>query len=739
MNIPRREFVRLSGSAAALGLFIRLPDRDAGTSANDDFRPNAYLLVAPDDTVTAWVPRLEMGQGVRTVLPMILAEELDVDWSRIHIEQAEPGGWFQNIQLHTSGSSSSRESFQLLRVAGATARAMLVAAAAEGWGVHAAACTTSPGRVVHGATGRSATYGSLTRAAARQRVPEHPPFKDKAHYRILGTPTRRVDGPAIVTGKARYGLDVRVPGMLYASVERAPTLGGQVERVDDRQALAVPGVRRVLQVTAGIQQGVAVLADDTWSAMRGREELRVDWSPGPAASFDSEAFTEELAGRLEAEATYRVRHEGDADRVIAGAARVQDASYTFPFLAHAPMEVMNCTASVTADACEIWAPTQTDVRTLEQAVRVTGLPMERIRLHPMLMGGGFGRRLFADYVAEAVDLSRMAKRPVQVLWTRRDDTRFGYYQPATAERFTAGLDQSGRLRGLRHRTSSSHLTIYDIHGGRDIWRDAAEPKAADVYESDQSPWGAYDFPYDVADVRVDCADVTSPLPTGPWRAVEYPSTVFARESFLDELAHAAGVDPVDYRLALLPDGVKIVGPYNIDRGRLALVLRAVRDRSGWGAPLPSDGRLRGRGASVNVYHANSYLAMVAEISMATDLSDLRVERIFTVVDCGIALNPLGIDGQTESGICWGLSATVHGPLIVRAGAVAQSSYADYPVIRCSEMPTLDTALLDSGADPGGYGEHAVPLVAPAVANAVFAASGKRVRRLPISTDAIRRA
>jgi isoquinoline 1-oxidoreductase beta subunit len=311
--------------------------------------------------------------------------------------------------------------------------------------------------------------------------------------------------------------------------------------------------------------------------------------------------------------------------------------------------------------------------------------------------------------------------------------RHGYYQPATAERFTAALDADGALVGLRHRTSSSALTIYDIHDGHDIWTEAAPERPADWLESGQSPWGAYDFPYEVPDLRVDGADVTSPLPTGPWRAVEYPSTVFGRESLLDELAHAVGVDPIAYRLRMLPDDVKRVGPYAIDRGRLARVLEAVRDRSAWGtAPPATDGRLRGRGISANVYHGRSYLAMVAEVSVAPDLSDLKVERIVTVVDCGIALNPLGVDAQTEGGIVWGMSATLHGRLVVREGAVTQNSFADFRVLHMNEMPELDTVLLDSGAEPSGYGEHAVPLVAPAVANAVFAACGKRVRELPIT-------
>jgi isoquinoline 1-oxidoreductase beta subunit len=627
----------------------------------------------------------------------------------------------------------------VLRVAGATAREMLVAAAAAQWGVDRSGCTTAESVVSHAATGRTATYGSLVAAAARQPIPAHPALKSPAAFRLLGKPHKRIDGPAIVTGRARYGADVHVPGMLYASIERAPTLGGTVVSVDDSATLRVPGVRRVVRVTAGVHLGVAVLADDTWSAMKGREALRVEWAPGPAASFDSERFIAGLPAQLE-NATYPVRHEGDADAAMRTASRVIEATYVWPFQAHATMEPMNCTASVSADAVEIWVPTQTDVRTLEQATRVSGLPAERITVHPTLMGGGFGRRLFADFVAEAVELSKKVGSPVQVLWTRQDDMRYGYYNPATAERFTAALDASGNIAAIRHRTSSSDLTIYDIHGGRDIWRQPAKPKAADRYAGDNGPWGSYDFPYVVPSLRVDCADVTSPLPTGPWRAVEYPSTVFGRESFLDEIAHATGRDPIALRLAALAGAQRRVGPFGVDRARLARVLEAVRDRSGWAGPLSEESdRMRGRGVAANTFHAQSYLAMVAEVSVARDLSDLRVDRIVTVVDCGIALNPLGVDGQTESGITWGLSVTLHGRLVVREGGVTQGSFADFPVVRIAEMPHLETILLDSGAAPGGYGEHAVPPVAPAVANAVFAATGRRVRELPISVEAIRRA
>jgi isoquinoline 1-oxidoreductase beta subunit len=401
---------------------------------------------------------------------------------------------------------------------------------------------------------------------------------------------------------------------------------------------------------------------------------------------------------------------------------------------------MNCTADVRADGAEFWAPTQTQLRSMEQAVKVTGLPEARIRIHATLMGGGFGRRLFADYLAEAAEISKAVARPVQVVWTREDDMRHGYFQPCTADRLTGGLDGRGNLVALEHRTTVSDLTIYDMHSGVDFYGGAARPpKPADAFEADGIPWGAYDNPYAIPNLRVDAASVPSPVAHGPWRSVMYPSTVWARESFLDELAHLAGRDPLEFRLALLPDGVANIGMYPIDRGRLAHVLRLAAERSGWRSPMPGDGRLRGRGLAANVYQAGSYIAEVADVSVAPDLSDLRVHRIVCVVDCGLALNPEGLLGQAESAITWGLSYALRGRMEFREGRALARGYDDFQVIRMNEMPALDIHLVTSPAPPSGFGEHPVPMVAPAIANAVFAATGIRVRTLPITPAALREA
>jgi isoquinoline 1-oxidoreductase subunit beta len=737
MTTTRREFLKTS-AAASVTIAFGLPELSRAQSEAEAFQPNAYLRIDRDETITLWVTRLEMGQGVRTLLPMILAEELDADWTRVRIEQASPGPQFKDIRLHTSGSGSSSAAYRTLRLAAAAAREMLVAAAATEWRVDPASCRTEQAAVIHTPSDRRLTYGALVAAAARQPVPSAPSVKNASRFRLLGKPMRRVDGPAIVTGRAQYGLDVRMPGLLFATVERAPQLGATVVRFNRDAVLEVPGVRHVVPVTKGIHPGVAVVATDTWAALKGRAALKVEWTSATHGDFDSDRFLAELPQAFE-RATFKVRHDGDALSALASASRRHEATYLFPFQAHAAMEPMNCTAHVRSDRAEVWAPTQTDVRTLQQVARITGLPEDAVQLHCVMMGGGFGRRLFADYAAEAAEISKAIGAPVQVMWTREDDIRRGYFQPATGERFTVGLDAAGTIVALVHKTTASDLTIYDIHEGRNIWTGPAKPaKAPDAYEKDETPWGAFDTPYEFPHLRVDCADVTSPVPVGPWRAVEYPSTVFGRECVLDEIAHLVSKDPIALRLGLLPRNVRRIGSYNIDRARLARALETVRERSGWMRPLASiNGRRRGRGVAASVYHGGSYLAMVAEVSVASDLSDLRVDRIVTAVDCGIALNPLGVLAQTESGIAWGLSATLLGKMDFRNGAPVQRSFADFQVLRIDRMPAIETVIVDSGAAPGGYGEHPVPLVAPAVANAVFAATGKRLRALPLTPAALR--
>ena len=578
--------------------------------------------------------------------------------------------------------------------------------------------------MVHDASGRRLSYGALTESAARQPIPANPPLKPAGQFRLIGKPQKRIDAQAIVHGQAQYGIDVRVPGMLVAIIARCPYLGGGVASIDKTHAMAVPGVRDVIQVHSGIFGGVAVLAQHTWAANKGRDALKIQWDRGPHADFDSNHFMQTLKASGANEG-YPIRREGDWLAGLSGATSRLDALYEYPFQAHAPLEPMNCTADVRHNSCEVWVPTQAPETAQQNIANALGLPREAIRIHTTLLGGGFGRRLMVDYVDEAVELSKAAGKPVQVVWTREDDMRNGFFQPASVEQMSAGLSQ-GRLSAWGHKSIGSDLSMLTPLTAEE----KADPRH---YAKSELPWGAFDTFYNFA-MKVDYVPVDSPVPTGPWRAVMYPSRVFARESFLDEAAHALGQDPFDLRLALLAPGDTIkLESQEIDRGRMIRVLEETRERCGWNKPWAgTDGRRRGRGLAINIYDTDSYMAQVAEVSVARDLSDFRVDRIVCVFDCGRPLNPAGLEGQVESGIAWGLSAVLHGKINFRDGRAVESGYHDFRVIRMNEMPVIETHILPSTASFGGFGEHPVAPVAPAVANALFAATGKRIRKLPIT-------
>ncbi len=726
MKIARRTFLRTSAAAGAgLTLGFHLMEVESSGAVTTVFEPNAYIRITPDDVVTLWVTRSEMGQGVRTNLPAALAEELEVDLKKVRLEQAMPGARFKGIRLRTSGSGSSSGTFLALRRAGATAREMLIAAAAQRWGVSASSCRAEGGTVIHQSTGRSLTYGQLAEAAGMQAAPAEPRLKDAKDFRLLGKPLRRVDGPQIVRGEAIYGFDVRVPGMLVGVMARCPYMGGKVKSFDARKALAVPGVRHVVPITKGIFTGVAVAADNTWAALQGRDALTIQWDAGPNSDFDSDRFIESLKA-ADTQEGYPIRHERDPQAAFASSARRLQATYEYPFQAHAPLETMNCTADVRKDSCELWLASQTPETAYHDIMKMLGLPPGAVKVHTTLMGGGFGRRLFVDYAHEAVELSRAIGRPVQLIWTRADDMRHGFFHPASVEKLEAALDKNGRLAAWRHKSIGSDLSMFGLPT-------AEEKKDRQRYANDESPWGAFDTPYNLPALDIQYIPVDSPVPTGPWRAVEYPSRVFGRESFLDEVAHATSQDPLQARIDLLsPGDVLTLGPQKIDRRRMIRVLEMVREKSGWSTPLPqTGGRAWGRGVAINIYHAGSYMAQVAEVSVGPG-SDLRVHRIVCAFDCGLPINPLGLDGQVESGITWGLSAALRGKIDFRKGRAEQSTYGDFRVLRLNEMPAIESHNVPSDARPGGFGEHPVCPVAPAVANAIFAATGKRIRKLPIS-------
>ena len=691
------------------------------------FEPNAFLRIDPDDRITIMVARAEIGQGVRTSLPMLVAEELDADWTRVHIEQAVAADAYGD--QYAGGSQSVRSSWVPLRRAGAMARAMLVLAAAQQWGVDPSACQTSRGAVLHPPSGRRSTYGALASAAARMPAPTQILLKDPSRYTLIGRPTRQLDAPAIVQGTQQFGLDTRVPGMRFASIERAPVIGARIVAFDDAAARAVTGIRDIVRIDADAlpgfgdnnprpADGVAVIADSTWLALRGRRALRISWSEGAAAE-DTQRRREQCRQLANAAPERVLRNDGDIDRAFAAAARTLEAVYELPLVAHAPMEPMNCLAHVRADRCEVWAPTQNPEAARALAAQVSGLPLESVTLHVTRSGGGFGRRFYSDFVGEAVYLSQRAGAPIQVMWTREDDLRHDYFRPASYHAMRGALDDKGGVLAW-----SQHL----INAQRGDFLQWAPPKGETRLAAGDE-LGTFDFPAGlVPNLRLMATAVRScPVPLGQWRSVEDSTNVFVYQSFIDELAHLAGQDPLAFRLALLGPARPL--PYyraSYDSGRLRRVFEAAAERARWGAAVP-----RGWGRGIAGSYANdAYVAVVADVEVDRR-RDIHARRIVVAADLGTIVNPLGAAAQVEGSVIFGLSAALKQEIIIAQGRVVQSNFNDFPVIRMAEAPRIEVHLLPSTEAPLGAGETAVPPTAPAIANAIFAATGIRVRRLPI--------
>ena len=663
-RVGRREFLHVTSAlGGGLLLSISLPAcaRPSDTLAPtvgpvptlegpDSFQPAAYVRLGTDGTITITVHRSEMGQGVRTALPMILAEELDADWSKIRVEQADADTDQVYGDQLTGGSTSIQTSYFRFRMAGAVARDLLLSAAAQVWGVDKTRCRTESGRVIRKDTSESLPYEYLVPLAATLPVPPSAQIdlKKAADFRIIGTRKPRVDGQAIVSGKAEYGLDTRVPGMLYAVVARSPAIDGRLADFDDSKARSLPGVRQIIP----LDNAVAVVAEGTWAALEGRRALDLTWAAGPAAGFSSQAEEEKLAAVLKVEP------------------RPQElvAYYVVPFYSHSPMEPMNCLVDARPDRCELWVSTQNPQALKRAVMGLTGLPSDKVDLHVPLIGGGFGRRLEDNspvaFVFEAVTISQTLGAPVKLMWTREDDIQHDYYHPLSVTRVRAPLDTVTRPTMTRQETRA--------------------------------------------------------VPTGPWRAVTNVPEAFARESFLDEYALALGQDPLDLRRSI----------HKVGRPRA--VLDVVAEKSGWGTPLPAG---RGRGLAYHSTWGATPVAQVAEVTVDPD-GRVRVDRVVCAIACGTVINPDIVEAQVEGGIVFGLTATLKEAIRMEDGTVQQDNFDNYPLLRLDETPTIEVHLVASEDPPSGVGEMVNPVIAPAVANAVFAATGRRVRRLPIRPEDI---
>lgn len=705
MTLDRRDFLKVSalaGGGFAIGI-----GRSALAAGNDEFMPNPWIRITPDNRITIIVDKAEMGQGVYTGLPMLVAEELDADWSKIEIEAAPAAKqyahpWF-GVQ-GTGGSTSIRAMWQPLRQAGATARAMLVLAAAQAWEVEASTLRTDRGSVI-GPMGVKATYGKLCTRAARITPPKDVPLKDPAKFRIIGKSTPRLDTADKVAGSAQFGMDAQLPGLLTAVVARSPVVGGKVARFDAQKALAVPGVRKVLPVSSPVSTGVAVLAESYWAATKGREALEITWDAGAKASLSTDKLLEEMKGLAQSgNGALSARKEGEGAAALGSAAKVIEALYDVPYLAHAPMEPMNCTAWVKADGVEIWVGSQAQGPNQMTVAQLVGCKPEQVKINSLLLGGGFGRRFAPDFLTEAVLLSKAAGGPVKVVYSREDDMRGYYYRPQAVAKLRAGLDAGGKPIAFAATTVCDEMaegTGFEalIMQGR-IDSTAIE--------------GLANIPYTVPNVDVGWVPHKAGVRTWFLRSVGSTQNAFFSEAFVDELAHAAGKDPFEFRRDLLDK-----------HPRHRAVLELAARKAGWGSPLPA-GHARG----IAVAEAfGAWVAQVAEVSIEEGRP--RVHRVVIAADVGTVVNPQQVVAQMEGAMVYGLSAALHGRITFKDGQVEQSNFHDYPVIRMNEMPVVETHLVPSSEPPGGVGEPGTPPIAPAVANALFVLTGKRIRSLPI--------
>ena len=699
MKLNRRHFLKIS-SAAAGGLLVGfyLPGKGelAAQSANAIKNLNAFVHIGTDDLVTFIIHKPENGQGTTTSLSQLLAEELEVDWKKIRWEYAPINPVYGAGLQGTVGSQAIRSTYTPLRQAGAAAREMLIQAAAQQWGVDKAQCRAENSTVINTVTNAKLSYGSLADAASKLPAPAANAIqlKPATAFKVVGKPTKRLDTPEKITGKAEFALDVVRPGMLYAVVARCPVTGGSVASFDPTAAKAVPGVKHVVQ----IPEGIAIVADNTWAAMEGRKALVVQWNEGENAALNTASIREILSKAIATPGNVAKR-QGEGEAALATAAKQIEAVYEAPYLAHAPMEPFTCVADVKGDSCEVWVGSQLPSVANGNAIQASGLPANKINLHTLYMGGGFGSRGGGAYVTETVGISKALGVPIKVTYTREDDLSTDRFRPASYMRFKAGMDSSGKLTAWTARVSCSSFA--GLQNGLDR----------------EGVAGISDILYNIPNIQVEYREPGIKIPTNYWRSVGHSQNTFFTESFIDELAIEAGKDPVEFRRELLANQPRLLGALNL-----------AAEKAGWGKPLPP-GRAMGV-AAVNCF--GSFNAQIAEVSIVQ--GKVRVHRVVSAVDCGQAINPAGVEQQMQSAIVYGLSAALRGNITFEKGRVQQTNFHQYEPLRIDEMPVIETYIVPSTNNPGGMGEVGTPAIAPAVGNAIFKATGKRVRRMPFSLE-----
>jgi isoquinoline 1-oxidoreductase beta subunit len=712
-NPARRKFLKDSAAlAGGLVIGFYLPLKGGRAYAADappkpTYPPNAFIRIAPDDSITIVINKSEMGQGVYTSLAMLIAEELEADWSRISVESAPVAAVYNHTSFPmqmTGGSSSIPSSWEQLRRVGASGRVMLIRAAAQQWGVPESECHAANSQVIH-AGGKKLSYGALADAAAKLPLPDNVALKSPRDFKIIGKPTRRLDTPAKINGTAQFGLDVYVPDVLTVLIARSPVFGGKVKGFDATEARKVSGVQGVYQVPTGI----AVAASGFWPAKTARDLLEIEWDEGPGAALSTPGMFAEFLELAKTPGAV-ARKDGDTDKGFKSAHKTVSAEYQVPYLAHAAMEPLNVVVDLKPDHCTIWTGTQMQTVDCAMAAKTAGLKMEQVEIHTMFLGGGFGRRANprSDFVIEAVQAAKAVGKPVKVVWTREDDTQGGNYRPMWADRIEAGIAKDGKPLAWKHTIVGQSIVAGTAFEGF-LVKNGIDATSVE---------GAADLPYMIPNLQVDLHSPKNEVPVQWWRSVGHSHTAFVVETMIDELAHLAKKDPVAYRLGILPE-----------KSRYRGVLQLAADKAGWGRKkLPA-----GHAYGVAVHESfNSYVAEIAEVSLEN--GKIRVHRVVAAVDCGMVVNPDGVNQQLESAIVYGLSAALHGAITLENGRVMQSNFNDYAPLRYSEMPRVEVHIVASSEPPTGIGEPGTPPIAPAVANAVFKLTGKRMRRMPFDRE-----